>query len=93
MTVATDLQTLVADVPAAIASGKPMGRTELEVMRRTLSAVATEARAEEKAGTLAAMVLRDLFAGIENRAADLSGLAAFQRERLGAVLPRAPGVH
>ncbi|GAN14136.1 hypothetical protein I6G65_16000 [Sphingomonas paucimobilis] len=82
MTLATDLQNLIADVSAAIAANKPMGRADLEIMRRNLSAIADDARRHDTAQTVAGLVLRDLFDGIENKAADLSRLAAHQRHRL-----------
>lgn len=82
MTLATDLQNLVSDVSAAIAANKPMGRADLEVMRRNLTALADEARRTDTSQTVAGLVLRDLFDGIENRAADLGRFAINQRQRL-----------
>ncbi|MET3436347.1 hypothetical protein [Sphingomonas sp. 1185] len=88
MSIATDLQNLVSDVSAAIAANKTMGRVDLEVMRRNLTALADEARRNDTAQTVAGLVLRDLFAGIENQAADLGRLAAHQRHRLSGEVAR-----
>lgn len=88
MTLATDLQNLVSDVSAAIAANKPMGRADLEVMRRNLTALADEARRTDTSQTVAGLVLRDLFDGIENRAADLGRFAINQRQRLTGEVAR-----
>lgn len=82
MTVATDLQDLVADVSAAIAGRKTFGRTELEVLRRRLSAAATELRDDQRAGAVSRMVLADLCGGVERGVADLSALVRRAREQM-----------
>lgn len=88
MSLATDLQNLIADVSAAIAANRPMARADLEIMRRNLSAIAEDARTADTSQTVAGLVLRDLFDGIEKQAADLGRLAAHQRHRLTGEIAR-----
>lgn len=91
MTLATELQNLVSDVSAAIAGNKTMGRADLEILRRNLSALADDARRTDTSQTVAGLVLRDLFDGIERQAADLGRLATHQRHRLTGEVARMVG--
>lgn len=88
MTLATDLQNIVADVSAAIAANQPMGRASLEILRRNLTALAEDVRRTDTSQTVAGMVLRDLFDGIEKQTVDLGRLAAHQRHRLTGEVAR-----
>jgi len=88
MSIATDLQNLVSDVSAAIAANKTMGRADLEIMRRNLSAMAEYARQSDRSQQLAGLVLRDLFDGIAKQTADLGRLAAHQRNLLTGEIAR-----
>lgn len=88
MSLATDLQNLVSDVSAAIAANKPLGRADLEIMRRNLTAMAEDARQVDTSQTVAGLVLRDLFDGIEKQALDLGRLATHQRHRLTGEVAR-----
>lgn len=80
MTVAMDLQDMVADVSVAITERKAWGRAELEVLRRRLTEAAREMRDAERAGTVTRSVLDDLVAGIDRGVADLSTLSRRARE-------------
>lgn len=88
MSLATDLQNLVSDVSAAIAANRPLGRADLEIMRRNLTAMADHARQTDRSQHLAGLVLRDLFDGIEKQTADLGRLAAHQRHLLTGEIAR-----
>ena len=81
MTVATDLQDMVADVSAAIAGRKTFGRTELEVLRRRLNAVASEAGQAERAVHTARHALDEVCTGVEAGVLDLVGLARRGRDQ------------
>lgn len=84
MPVSTDLQDMLADVSAAIAKNKPLGRADLEVMRRRLNASITDLRVQERTAGRAARVADDLIAGISKGTLNLSGLADRARQQLGA---------
>lgn len=82
MTVATDLQNLVAEVSAAIAGGQPWGRVELERLRRTASAIAEEARSESRVIATTRRHTLNLVDAIDAAVADLPGLARRVRTRI-----------
>lgn len=82
MTVATDLQNLVSDLSVAIAEKKTFGRVELERLRRSLTAAASEARDIERAGSAGRLAIENLCEGIETNVLDLAGLATRARAHL-----------
>ncbi len=82
MTVATDLQNLVAEVSAAIAGNQPWGRVELEKLRRTTSAIAEEARTDSRQIAATRRHTINLVDAIDAAVADLPGLARRVRTRL-----------
>lgn len=85
MTVATDLQNLVADVSAAIASGATWGRVDMEKLRRTTSAIAEDARAEQRRLAEGRLSVLNLVDAIDASIVDLPGLSRRTRERLSAI--------
>ncbi len=75
---------MVADVSAAIATGQPLGRADLEIWRRRLTEAARQSRAEEADATLARVAVDQLCSGIDRQVIDLAGLAGVARRQLGA---------
>lgn len=85
MTVATDLQDIVAEISVHIAEGRQIGRVELEKLRRNVSAVAAEARAEARRIGEARLSVLTLVDAIDTAVVDLPGLSRRTRERLTAI--------
>lgn len=86
MPLSHDLQNLVADVSAAIATNKPLGRVELEVMRRNLDAAAREAGRIERGEATSGAALATLCDGLDRGVADIAGLARYARALAPAVV-------
>ncbi|HEU4958984.1 MAG TPA: hypothetical protein VFT56_01135 [Sphingomonas sp.] len=84
MTVAEELQNIVADLSAAIAGRKTYGRADLETMRRRLTTAATELRRDDRAGTVSRLLLEDLCAGVEKGVADIAAVARRARAQVEA---------
>lgn len=84
MALSSDLQDMVADVSAAIAGAQTLGRAELEIWRRRLSAAAKSATTIETKATVTGAALDDLCAGIDRGIADFAALAAHARARVPA---------
>ena len=85
MTVATDLQDIVAEISVHIAEGRQIGRVELEKLRRNVSAAATEARAEARRIAEGRRSTLNLVDAIDAAIVDLPGLSRRTRERLKAI--------
>lgn len=83
MSVSDELQQVITDVSALIAAGASPGRTELEKMRRGLSAIAADARKAEADTTTQRMIFAELLTGVEGRIIDLTGLATRARKLAG----------
>lgn len=79
--VATQLQELITRASAAIAGRENWGRTELEILRRDLTAACEQAKADHRGGVIARMVIEDLCVGVEKGVANLSGLALAARRQ------------
>ena len=82
MSVATDLQDVLADLSAAIAGNKNYGRVELEKLRRSLNATAKDARQQEHDANLMTIQAEGLVEAIDRGVIDLGGVAARARRRL-----------
>jgi hypothetical protein len=79
MSLVHDLQNLTADISAKIAASEPLGRVELEVLRRNLQAATSEAGRLERQGLQIGGALTTLCDGIERGVADLTGLSRHAR--------------
>lgn len=87
--VAAALQALVTRMNEAIASGRPWGRTEQEIMRRDLAAAAEQARAERRSAMTASIVLDDMICAVEKGVLDLTRCAEVARRQAGLTTGRA----
>lgn len=86
MSLSHDLQNLIADVSAAIATNQPLGRADLEIMRRNLNAAAREAGRIERGEASSGMALATLCDGLDRGVADIAGLARHARTLVPAVV-------
>lgn len=82
MSVATDLQNIIASVSAAIATGQPLQRPELEVLRRNLNAAAASARTEARDLATRDTLLGGMIEAIESGVLGLNNVAAATRAQL-----------
>lgn len=82
MTVASDLQSMVANVSAAIAGSEIYGRAELEILRRNLAAIAKDAGEAERADFATRHMLDEVCAAVETGVLDLSGVARRGRAQI-----------
>ncbi len=85
MTVATDLQNVLADLSVAIAENRTLGRVDLEKMRRSVSAIANDARADQRRLAEGRRSVLNLVDAIDASIVDLPGLSRRTRERLDAL--------
>ena len=85
MTVATDLQNVLADLSVAIAENRALGRVDLEKLRRSVSAIANEARADQRRLAEGRRSVLNLVDAIDAAIIDLPGLSRRTRERLDAL--------
>jgi len=83
MSVAHDLQTIVADLSVAIAGRQTFGRTELDRLRRRLGDVAKEAQRGETQGVVLRTIADDVIGAIDAGVINLQGVATSARERMG----------
>jgi len=84
MTVAEDLQNIVADLSAAIAGRKTYGRADLETMRRRLTGAVSELRQDDRAGIVSRLLLEDLCSGVEKGVGDIAGVVRRIRAQVDA---------
>jgi len=83
MSVANDLQDIVADLSAAIAARQIFGRTELEKLRRQLEHACRDMAAEHRGSVTARIVLEDMIAAVEANTIDLARIASRARTHAG----------
>lgn len=84
MSVADDIQDIIAGVSADIASRKPWGRVELEQLRRQLTTAATDVRKGETDGIVLRSTTDDVLAAIDAGIINLAGVANRARQVIGA---------
>lgn len=85
MTVAHDLQNMVADLSAAIAGRATYGRSDLEILRRKVEAAARDAGELERTNFTGHAVAAALCDAIDAQVVDLTTLAKRHRAQIGQV--------
>lgn len=88
MTVATDIQTIMGRVSAAIAANEKMGRVELEKLRRELEIAYREARDEDRRQVTRRIAFDELVTATERGVVNLQGVV--DRVRRQAALHATP---
>lgn len=83
MSVANDLQDIVADLSVAIAERRTFGRVELEKLRRQIDTARRELVVDRVNAFSQRAVLADLIVAVETRTLDLTGLAVRARDLAG----------